>query len=104
MRRYLRVLPLLAVLAGCQSVNTTQPGTVGVERKQNMMVSSATVNRSAEKAYAQVIGEAQKKGQLNRDAVQLQRVRAIAGRLIPQTGAFRPDAPGWRWEVNVITS
>ena len=104
MRRYLNFLPLLAVLAGCQSVNTTQPGTVGVERKQNMMVSSATVNRSAEKAYAQVIGEAQKKGQLNRDAVQLQRVRAIAGRLIPQTAAFRPDAPGWRWEVNVITS
>ena len=98
------VLPVLMALAGCQSVNTTQPGAVGVERKQNMLVSSATVNRSAEKAYAQVLAEAQKKGQLNRDAAQLQRVRAIAGRLIPQTGAFRADAPGWRWEVNVVTS
>ncbi len=104
MSKYRMFLPLLALLAGCQSVNTTQPGAVGVERKQNMMVSSATVNRSAEKAYAQVMAEAEKKGQLNRDAGQLQRVRAIAGRLIPQTGAFRPDAPGWRWEVNVITS
>jgi predicted Zn-dependent protease len=97
-------LPMLALLAGCQSVNTTQPGAVGVERRQNMLVSSATVNRGAEKAYAQVLAEAQKKGQLNRDAGKLQRVRAIASRLIPQTSAFRPDAPGWRWEVNVITS
>ncbi len=100
------ILPvaLLVSLAGCQSVNTTQPGAVGVERRQNMLVSSDTVNRSAEKAYAQVLAEAQKKGQLNRDAAQLQRVRAIASRLTPQTGAFRADAPGWKWEVNVITS
>lgn len=98
------IIPILASLAGCQTVNTTQPGAVGVERKQSMLVSSDTVNRSAAKAYAQVLADAQKKGQLNRDAAQLQRVRAIANRLIPQTGAFRADAPGWRWEVNVITS
>ncbi len=98
------LVALLVSLAGCQSVNTTQPGAVGVERKQNMLVSSDSVNRSAAKAYAQVLAEARKKGQLNRDAAQLQRVRAIAGRLIPQTGAFRADAPGWSWEVNVITS
>jgi imidazolonepropionase-like amidohydrolase len=24
--------------------------------------------------------------------------------LIPQTPVFRPDAPGWKWEVNVISS
>ncbi len=97
-------LPLLVLVAGCQSVNTTQPGAVGVDRKQNMMVSSESINRSAVKAYAQVLADAQKKGQLNRDAMQLERVRAIAGRLTPQTGAFRADTPGWRWEVNVITS
>jgi predicted Zn-dependent protease len=108
MDRMKRTLPTLLslslLLAGCQSVDTTRPGAVGVERKQTMMVSSEAVNRSSAKAYAQVLGEAQAKGQLNRDAAQLQRVRAIAGRLIPQTGAFRADAPGWAWEVNVITS
>lgn len=97
---------LLAVLlaAGCASVETTRPGTVGVDRRQNMLVSSETVNRSAANAYRKTIAEAQQKGQLNRDPVQLARIRAIAGRLIPQTGAFRADAPGWNWEVNVIAS
>jgi len=101
---FLPATVLALALAGCQSVNTTQPGAVGVQRKQTMLVSSEEVNKSAQKAYAQVIGEAQKKGLLNRDAAQLQRVRAIARRLIPQTGAFRADAPTWAWEVNVITS
>jgi len=98
------LVPILVSLAGCQTVDTTRPGAVGVERKQNMLVSSDAVNRSAAKAYTQVLAEAQKKGQLNRDAAQLHRVRAIANRLIPQTGVFRADAPGWQWEVNVITS
>ena len=34
----------------------------------------------------------------------MNRVRAIASRLIPATGAFRNDAPGWKWDVNVVTS
>ena len=94
----------VVLLAGCKSVDTTQPGAVGVERKQTMLVSSDTINRSSQKAYGQVLADAQKKKQLNVDAAQLQRVRAVANRLIPQTGAFRIDAPGWQWEVNVITS
>src|SRR3989475_8731560 len=44
------------------------------------------------------------KGNVNRDAQQGERVRAIATRIIPQTGVFRKDAPGWKWEVNVLTS
>jgi Zn-dependent protease with chaperone function len=31
-------------------------------------------------------------------------VRAIAQRMIPTTAAFRPDAPAWKWEVNVLQS
>jgi predicted Zn-dependent protease len=26
------------------------------------------------------------------------------GRLIPATGALRPDAPGWKWETHVLSS
>jgi predicted Zn-dependent protease len=98
------ILVFAGLLAGCQSVRTTQPGVVGVERQQNMLVSSGTINNSAQNAYRKVLAEAQKKGQLNRDPAQLERVRSIALRLVPQTGAFRADAPGWQWEVNVISA
>lgn len=104
MRPFLTAAFATLLLAGCQSVQTTQPGAVGVDRQQSMLVSSSAVNKSSSDAYRKVIGEAQQKGQLNRDAAQVARVRAIAARLIPQTRAFRPDAPGWNWEVNVITS
>jgi predicted Zn-dependent protease len=92
------------VLAGCATVKTTEAGAVGVDRQQAMLVSSREVNASAAKQYAQVTAQAQQKGVLNRDPAQTARVRAIANRLIPQTAVFRPDASGWRWEVNVIGS
>jgi predicted Zn-dependent protease len=94
----------VALVTACQSVRTTQPGAVGVQRQQTMLVSSAAVNNSATKAYRQTLADAAKKGELNRDAAQVARVRAVAGRLTRQTGAFRADAPGWAWEVNVISS
>ena len=88
----------------CTSTHTTSAGAVGVDRQQTMLVSSAEVNRSAEKAYAQTIQEARARNLLNRNPAQVQRVRGIAGRLTAVTGVFRPDAPGWRWESNVISS
>lgn len=99
-------IAMLAVIAiaGCQTVQTTQSGAVGVDRSQTFLVSAANVNASAAKAYQQVLGEAQKKNQLNRDPAQLERVRAIASRLIGQVSAFRTDASSWKWEVNLITS
>ena len=96
---------LLTMLASaCTPTNTTSAGTVGVDREQTMLVSSAEVNRSAEKAYAQTIQEARAKNRLNRNPDQVRRVREIASRLTAATGVFRTDAPGWRWESNVISS
>src|SRR5216683_2457609 len=93
-------------LAACDTVQTTQGGVVGVERKQTMssLVSASEIDQSAVEAYGKVISEAGKKNQLNRDSAQVARVRGVANRLIPNTAAFRADAPGWKWEVNVITS
>lgn len=101
-----KTLTLLAALAlaGCQTVQTTQSGLVGVDRKQSFVVSSEAMTRSAGQAYAQVLQAAQKKGQLNADPAQTERVRRIANRLIPASAAFRPDAKGWKWAVNVIAS
>jgi len=93
-------------LTACQTVQTTEGGVVGVERRQTMssLVSTEKFNRDAADAYRKVLEDASKKGQLNRDAAQVERVRRIANRLVPSTAAFRPDAPKWNWEVNVISS
>jgi predicted Zn-dependent protease len=92
------------LLAGCQTVSTTAPGVVGVERRQVMLVSEADVEQGAAKSYADELGKARGKGQLNTDAAQAHRVRAIAERLIKQTAVFRPDAAAWAWDVNVQTT
>jgi predicted Zn-dependent protease len=92
------------VLVACQTVQTTRPGVVGVDRPQSMAVSSARMNQAAEEAYARELAKARQAGALNTDISQVNRVRAIANRLIAQTGAFRPDALQWRWDVNVIAS
>lgn len=90
-------------LAACQSVNTTQPGVVGVERSQSMLVAQRQVEDIAKTQYRDTLTAARKKNQLNRNPQQLQRVRDVMQRLIPHTAAFRPDAPQWAWEANVIT-
>jgi predicted Zn-dependent protease len=91
------------VLSACQTVDTTKPGVVGVDRDQRMMVSAEEVNAGSAKAYAQMMAEAQKKGVLDKDAAMVKRVQDITKRLIPQTVTFRPDAAKWPWEVHVIS-
>jgi predicted Zn-dependent protease len=97
---------LAAAVTGCQTVQTTRGGTVGVTREQTMspLVSRGQVDAAAQQQYAAVVKESEQKGQLNRDPAQTERVRRIAQRLIPHTAVFRDDAPGWKWEINVITS
>ncbi|MGW8183274.1 MAG: M48 family metallopeptidase [Burkholderiales bacterium] len=104
--RWLRLLLVMAAfaLSSCQTVQTTQPGAVGVQRKQSMLLSSQEVNQGAARAYREELKKAAAKGALNRNAAQVARVRAIARRLEAASGAFRPDAPRWAWETNVITS
>ena len=102
LRRYAIPIVAASLLGAC--VSTTEKGAVGVERRQLLLVSSAEMDRGAVLAYRQTLGQASQKGVLNRDAQQTARVRAIATRLIPQTAVFRPEAPGWKWEVNVISS
>jgi predicted Zn-dependent protease len=100
--RLLRAGLLLTLFAaGCASVQTTQQGAIGVDRKQYMLVSEQQVEQGAIESYQQELTTAQKNGALNADPQQVARVRAIANRLIPQTAAFRTDAVEWKWEINV---
>src|SRR5438045_6428569 len=93
-----------AFAAGCETVETTKESAVGVDRRQHMMVSAEAVNQSADKAYHDVLAQAQKQNALDRDAASVERVKRIASRLIPATGALRPDAPGWKWDMHVLSS
>jgi len=77
---------------------------VGVDREQRMAISAQAIEESANKQYAQLMAQADKKGRRNTDSVQLMRVRAIADRLIRQVPAFRSDAVRWDWEINVLSS
>jgi len=92
-----------AFLYGCQSVETTKAGVVGVDRDQRMLVSENEVNAGSVKAYSQMMAEAQKKGVLDKDPALVKRVQDITKRLIPHTATFRADAAKWPWEVHVIS-
>jgi len=101
-RRLALALLACAAMAGCAS--TTSGGSVGAERKQLLLISSAQLDQMAAQSYAKLQADASKKGALNADPVLTQRVRAIAARIEPHTAVFRRDAPGWKWEVSVINS
>ena len=95
-------MTVATVLVACTT--TTEEGTVGVQRSQLILVSSAEMEMTAATQYTQLISSESPKGNVNRDPKQTERVRGIAKRLIPQTAVFRKDAVDWKWEVNVLTS
>ncbi|OWW18960.1 M48 family metallopeptidase [Noviherbaspirillum denitrificans] len=103
LKQALAAVGLMALVA-CETVQTTQSGAVGVDRQQHMAVPAEALEQAAREEYAKLMAEERSKGALNRNAAQVERVRAIANRLVPQTVVFRPDARAWAWEVNVLTS
>src|ERR1051325_2422225 len=89
MRISLIALAISAALAsGCQTVETTQQGAVGVDRKQHMLVSEQEVEASAQKEYAQMMADAQKKGGLDKDAADVGR----AGVALAASADYNPQA------------
>ncbi len=97
------IFPILFLIStACSS--TTEKGEVGVERKQLLLVPSEQMIQMSVQSYEEVKKEAQSKGQLDQKKDLVQRVAAVAKRLIPQTVSFRKDALGWPWETHVATS
>jgi len=88
-------------LSGCETVKTTSAGAVGVNRKQQMLVDSKTIDEGAAQAYEAELKAARDKGTLNTDKAQLARVTAIARRIVAATPTFRSDAAQWNWQFNV---
>ncbi len=94
-------VPLLLVLTACSS--STQQGATGITRKQLLLLPSAQVDAMALQSYKGELSKAKEKGALNTDKANLERIRRIADRLVPQVAVFRPDAVRWSWEVNLET-
>ena len=68
-------------------------------------VSAEQVEQSASQQYRQMLQQASNQRALaSKDHPQLQRLRAIAERMIPHAPACNERARQWRWEVQLIGS
>jgi predicted Zn-dependent protease len=94
---HLRAAALLAAaaLAGC----ATNPIT---GRSQFLLVSEEMAIGNSASAYAQMVGQWQKKGRIETGTPRAEKLREITDRLVAQAVRFRPDSAQWSWEVQLI--
>ena len=78
---------------------------VGDASRLRQLVPAETLEGAATQQYSQMLAQARAKNALAPDNhPQLQRLRAIARRLVPFATQWNPRARDWRWEVNLIGS
>jgi predicted Zn-dependent protease len=113
MNRLKRVAVLVTLCASVASVpaapreqQVVQDGiAVRPLTRWSMVIPEEEVNRQAAQQYVALLGQAREKGGLvPASNPQVQRLRAIAQRIIPQTSRWNPKAANWKWEVNLIAS
>jgi Zn-dependent protease with chaperone function len=95
------------LLAAAVAVGTPLRAQVSVGPSSGLrnLVPADELEGAATQEYAQLVAEARAKGALAPQGnPQLQRLRRIATRLIPQTAQWNERARQWRWEVNLIGS
>ncbi|MET4578119.1 Zn-dependent protease with chaperone function [Ottowia thiooxydans] len=78
---------------------------VGKPSAMRRLVPAEELEAAAAQQYKQLLAEAKSKGVLAAEgSPQLQRLRAIAARLIALTAQWNDRASTWRWEINLINS
>jgi len=101
--RPLQVLLLSLAMAG--AVAARDGVDVGENSAFSKLVPAEEVEQSAAQQYAQMLsGARQQRALAGANHPQLQRLRAIARRLIPYAVEWNPRARDWQWEVNLIGS
>ena len=97
---------LLAFLPAIMPAAMARDGVdVGENSAFSKLVSADTVESAARQQYQQMLQQAaEKKALAGKDHPQVQRLRAIARRIIPYTTVWNPRAQDWQWEVNLIGS
>jgi predicted Zn-dependent protease len=101
----LALLPVVVLSPAPAQLQTRDGVEVGKNSAFTQLVPAQEVEHSAAQQYAQLLQQAAAKNALaSRDDPQLQRLRAIARKIIPQSLAWNPRARDWKWEVNLIGS
>jgi predicted Zn-dependent protease len=78
---------------------------VGERSRLADLIPAGQIEEAGGQQYRQMMREAQAQGALAPDRhPQLQRLRAIADRIIPFSDEWNDRARQWRWEVNLIAS
>lgn len=78
---------------------------VGNASGMRRLVPAESLENSAQQQYHQMLAQARAKRALAPEGhPQLERLHAIARKLIPHAGRWNERARGWRWEVNLIAS
>jgi Zn-dependent protease with chaperone function len=95
----------LLAAAGAAAAPALAQVDVGPASGMRQLVPAVTLENSAGQQYSQLLAQARAQKALVPDGhPQLVRLRAIATRIIPFTGAWNDRARQWRWEVNLIGS
>jgi Zn-dependent protease with chaperone function len=78
---------------------------VGGPSKMRGLVPAEEIEAASQQQYAQMMAQAKQQGALApENHPQLQRLRHISSRLIPNSLRWNDRAKNWRWEVNLIGS
>jgi Zn-dependent protease with chaperone function len=78
---------------------------VGAPSRARGLVPAEELEAASTQQYSQMMAQAKQQGALApENHPQLQRIRAIAARLIPLSTQWNDRARSWRWEVNLIGS
>ncbi|MDM0077625.1 M48 family metallopeptidase [Variovorax sp. J2P1-59] len=78
---------------------------VGEASMARNIVPAENIEQAGVQQYHQLLAQARAKGALAPDGnASLQRLRAIARKIIPFTAQWNPRAASWKWEVNLIGS
>jgi len=98
-------LPALAQQPAANDADSGVRSDVGSESRFTRLVPADQVEQAAAQQYMQMMRKAADQHALGPDNhPQVQRLRAIAQRIIPFTESWNPRAKKWRWEVNLLGS
>ena len=96
---------LLGPIAGMGQAQAREGVDVGRNSAFTRLVPAESVEQSAGLQYGQLLRQASAKNALApSEHPQVQRLRAIARRIIPFALEWNPRAKDWRWEVNLVGS